>query len=138
MKPDPDCIFCNIVAGISQGHKVLESDEVLSIMDAYPSSEGHALVMPKQHYTSVFDVSEAAMQAVALAARGIAAAIRAELAPDGMVISQLNGPAAGQTVMHYHVHVVPRNEGARRRLHGDRGADPARLAELARAIAARL
>lgn len=138
MSSDHDCIFCNIVAGASPGHKVLETDEVLSIMDLYPSADGHALVMPKKHYTSVFDISEAAMQAVALAARRIALAIREELAPDGMVVSQLNGPAAGQTVMHYHVHVVPRNEGARRRLHGDRRADPERLAELARAIGARL
>ena len=138
MNADSDCIFCNIVAGIKPAHKVLETDQVLSIMDVFPSSDGHTLVMPKHHYTSVFDITESAMQAVALAARRIAAAIRAELAPGGMVISQLNGPAAGQTVMHYHVHVVPRNEGAHRHLHGEREADPARLAELARAIAARL
>lgn len=138
MSSDPDCIFCKIVAGIDPGHKVLETDQVLSIMDVFPSSEGHTLVMPKHHYASVFDITEPAMQAVALAVRRIAAAIRAELAPDGMVISQLNGPAAGQTVMHYHVHVAPRNEGSRRRLHGAREADPARLAELARAIAAKL
>lgn len=138
MRSDTDCIFCSIVAGVRPCHKVLETDQVLAIMDIYPSSDGHTLVMPKEHFESVFDISESAMQAVALAARRTAAAIRAELAPDGMVVSQLNGAAAGQTVMHYHVHVVPRNEGARRRLHGEQGADPTRLAELARAIAARL
>jgi histidine triad (HIT) family protein len=138
MRSDTDCIFCNIVAGVRPCHKVLETDQVLAIMDIYPSSDGHTLVMPKDHFESIFDISESAMQAVALAARRIAGAIRAELAPDGMVVSQLNGAAAGQTVMHYHVHVVPRSEGARRRLHGERGADPSRLAKLARAIAARL
>ena len=138
MRTEVDCVFCGIVSGARPCHKVLETDQVLAIMDVYPSSEGHALVMPKDHYESVFDISESAMQAVALAARRVAAAVRAELEPDGMVISQLNGPAAGQTVMHYHVHVVPRNEGERRRLHGERIADPARLAELAHAIGARL
>lgn len=138
MRAEVDCIFCSIVAGGQPCHKVLETEQVLAIMDLYPSSEGHTLVMPKEHYESIFDISEAAMQAVAAAARRVAAAVRAEVDPDGMVISQLNGAAAGQTVMHYHVHVAPRNEGARRRLHGERGADPARLAELARAIAVRL
>lgn len=138
MKSDPECIFCKIVSGAQPSHKVLETDQVLSIMDLYPSSEGHTLILPKEHYESVFDITEAAMQAVTFATRRVAAAVRAEVEPDGMVISQLNGAAAGQTVMHYHVHVVPRNEGERRRLHGERGADPARLAELARAIAARL
>lgn len=133
-----DCVFCQIVSGAQPCHKVLETDHVLAIMDIYPSCDGHTLVMPKDHCESVFDISESAMQAVALAVRRIAAGIRAALEPDGMVVSQLNGPAAGQTVMHYHVHVVPRNEGERRRLHGESGADPARLAELARAIAAKL
>jgi histidine triad (HIT) family protein len=138
MKSDPDCVFCNIVAGAKPGYKVLETDRVLSIMDIFPASEGHTLVMPKHHCTGVFDIAESDMQAVALAARRIAAAIRAELAPDGMTITQVNGAAAGQTVMHYHVHLLPRTEGERMRLHGQREADPARLAELARAIAARL
>ena len=138
MGSEADCIFCSIVSGTRPCHKVLETDQVLAIMDLYPSSEGHTLVIPKHHCESIFDISDSTMQAVALAARRVAAAVRAELAPDGMVISQLNGPAAGQTVMHYHVHVVPRNEGERRRLHGERIADPERLAVLARAIGARL
>lgn len=135
---DPDCIFCRIVAGTMPCHKVLETDRVLSIMDIFPASEGHTLVMPKQHYETVFDITASAVQAVALAARSIAAAIRAELSPDGMTIAQANGAAAGQTVMHYHVHLLPRTEGVRMSLHGQQQADPARLAELARAIAARL
>ncbi len=133
-----DCIFCRIVAGTMPCHKVLETDQVLSIMDIFPASEGHTLVMPKQHYESVFDISTSAMQAVAVAARSIAAAIRAELSPDGMTIAQVNGAAAGQTVMHYHVHLLPRTEGERMSLHGHEQADPVRLAELARAFAARL
>lgn len=133
-----DCIFCNIVAGTKPCHKVLETDLVLSFMDILPASEGHTLVIPKQHCETVFDISESAMQAVALAARRIAAAIRAELAPDGLTIAQANGAAAGQTVMHYHLHLLPRTRGQAMRLHGATAADPARLDELARAFAARL
>jgi len=138
MTTDSDCIFCAIVAGSMPCHKVLETDRVMSIMDIYPASEGHALVIPKRHCATVFDISDSDMQAVALAGKRIAAAIRAELAPDGMTIAQVNGAAAGQSVMHYHLHLLPRTEGERMRLHGDEQADPARLEELARAFAARL
>jgi histidine triad (HIT) family protein len=107
-------------------------------MDIFPASEGHTLVIPKQHFESVFEISESAMQAVSLAARRIASAIRAELEPDGMTIAQVNGEAAGQTVMHYHLHLLPRTRGQSMRLHGTREADPARLEALACAFAARL
>ena len=138
MTTDPDCIFCAIVAGSMPSHKVLETDTVLSIMDIFPASEGHTLVIPKRHCASIFEISDSDMQAVALAGKRIAAAIRAELAPDGMTIAQANGAAAGQSVMHYHLHLLPRTEGERMRLHGDTQADSARLEELARAFAARL
>ena len=68
----------------------------------------------------------------------IVAAISSQLAPDGMTVAQANGAAAGQTVMHYHLHLVPRTEGERMRLHRQHEAHSARLAELARAFAARL
>jgi histidine triad (HIT) family protein len=132
------CIFCNIVTGAMPCHKVLETDMVLSFMDIFPASEGHTLVIPKQHFETVFEISESAMQAVSLAARRIAAAIRTELAPDGLTIAQVNGAAAGQTVMHYHLHLLPRTRGQAMRLHGSDEADPVRLEALARAFAARL
>lgn len=133
-----DCIFCRIIAGELPCHKVMETGKVLSIMDIHPASEGHTLVIPKRHCESVFDIDAEDMQAVALAARRIAAAIRAELAPDGMTVTQANGVAAGQTVMHYHVHLIPRTAGERMLFHGEGETDPKRLVELARAFAARL
>ena len=132
------CIFCRIVAGELPCHKVMETDQVLSIMDINPASEGHTLVIPKRHSESVYDIEAQDMQAVALAARQIAAAIRAELSPDGLTVTQANGAAAGQTVMHYHVHLIPRTAGERMRFHGQEGADARALEELARAFAARL
>jgi len=133
-----ECVFCSIAAGAKPCHKVLETDTILSFMDIFPATEGHTLVIPKQHFETVFEISESAMQAVSLAARRIASAIHAELAPDGMTIAQVNGEAAGQTVLHYHLHLLPRTRGQSMRLHGSRKADPARLAALARAFAARL
>ena len=138
MDAHPDCIFCRIVAGELPSHRVMETTQVLAIMDIHPASEGHTLVIPKRHSETVYDIESDDMQAVALAARRIAAAIRAQLSPDGMTVTQANGEAAGQTVMHYHVHLIPRTAGERMRFHGQDGADPKRLAELARAIAARL
>jgi histidine triad (HIT) family protein len=135
---DTDCIFCQIVDGTRISQKVLETDEVLCFMDIYPASEGHVLVIPKQHCNSVYDIPESAMVAVAAAARRVAAALRAEFDPDGMTISQANGAAAGQTVMHYHMHLIPRSDGERRRQHGTGPADPGRLEEIAAALAARL
>jgi histidine triad (HIT) family protein len=135
---DTDCIFCQIVGGTRISQKVLETDEVLCFMDIFPASEGHVLVIPKQHCTSVFDIPEAAMTAVASAVWRVAAALRAEFDPDGMTISQANGAAAGQTVMHYHVHLIPRSDGERLRQHGSGAEDPGRLDEIAAALAARL
>ena len=135
---DTDCIFCQIAVGARDCHKVLETDEIVCFMDIFPASEGHALVIPKQHCTSVFDIPERALEAVTSAVRRVAAALRAELDPDGMTITQANGGAAGQTVMHYHMHLIPRTSGERLRLHGTGEGDPTRLAEIAAALAARL
>ena len=133
-----ECIFCQIVAGERACRKVLETEEVISFMDIFPASEGHTLVIPKQHCSSVFDIPESAMLAAAATVRRVAAAIEAELAPDGMTVTQANGEAAGQTVMHYHVHLIPRTTGERMRFHGTGEADPNRLAAIAAALAARL
>ena len=138
MHAQPDCIFCRIIAGEMPCHRVMETDQVLSIMDKFPASDGHTLVIPKRHFESVYDIEAQDMQAVALAARRIAAAIRAELSPDGMTVTQANGAAAGQTVMHYHVHLIPRTAGERMRFHGQDDADPHRLEALAHAFARRL
>ena len=138
MHAQPDCIFCRIIAGEMPCHRVMETDKVLSIMDIFPASDGHTLVIPKRHFESVYDIETEDMQAVALAARRIAAAIRAELAPDGMTVTQANGAAAGQTVMHYHVHLIPRTAGERMRFHGQEDSDPKRLDVLARALSRRL
>ena len=138
MSSQAECIFCGIVAGSRPCHKVIETEAALAFMDIHPASEGHTLVIPKRHCETVFDITDEDMRAVAALVRRVAAAIRTQLAPDGLSIAQVNGTAAGQTVMHYHVHLLPRTQGEPMRLHGSRPADPDQLATLARALAAHL
>ncbi len=133
-----DCIFCRIVAGEAPAHRVHEDELTLSFMDAFPVTDGHTLVVTKAHAPTIFDASEAALTAVAASARRVAHAIRATLAPDGLMVFQLNGAAAMQTVFHYHMHLMPRRDGEPLALHSRVPGDPARLAEIASQLRAAL
>ena len=138
MTAKPDCIFCQIVAGRAPAARVAESEHALAFLDLFPAAEGHALVIPKPHYENLFEADVETLPDVHLLARRVALAMRRALAPDGMMVFQLNGAAAGQTVFHYHAHLLPRSAGSELRIHGRQKADPARLSELAARIAARL
>jgi histidine triad (HIT) family protein len=138
MSFDPSCIFCRIAEGDAPAAKVYEDELSLAFLDLFPVTEGHTLVIPKAHYENLFEASEATLPAVWLAARRVARALRKALAPDGMMVFQLNGAAAGQTVFHYHAHLVPRAAGSELRLHGREKANSARLDSLAARIAAAL
>jgi len=137
MSSDPDCIFCKIIAGEIPSFKLYEDDDTFAFMDINPASEGHALVIPKEHSADVHAVSHAAIASTVVTAKKIATAIDATLAPDGMNLVQCNGPAAAQSVMHFHMHVLPRSKGDNLELNwglepGDMDAI-ARLAERIRA-----
>lgn len=132
----PDCIFCAIVAGRAPAAKIAESEHALAFLDLFPVTEGHALVIPKTHYENLFEADATTLPDVHLLARRVALAMRRALAPDGLMMFQLNGAAAGQTVFHYHAHLLPRMAGTELRLHGRQAADRARLAEVAARIAA--
>ena len=106
-----NCIFCKIVAGEIPCFKLHEDDATLAFMDINPASEGHALVIPKEHAADVHAVSEAAIAATVVTAKKVATAIEKTLHPGGMNLVQCNGPAAAQSVMHFHMHVLPRSEG---------------------------
>ena len=111
MTADADCLFCKIIAGEIPCFKLFENDETLAFMDINPASEGHALVIPKEHSRDVHAVSDAAITATIATAKKIAAAIDKTLNPDGLNLLQCNGPAAAQSVFHFHMHVLPRREG---------------------------
>lgn len=135
----PDCIFCRIVAGDAPSHRVFEDDEVLVFMDIQPVAAGHTLVIPKRHCDDLFEASEDSMAAVARVSVRIARAIRAALEPDGVFVAQANGAAAGQTVFHYHLHLIPRKHGESRRIfHGRRPEGAEQLAATCARIRAHL
>jgi len=105
------CVFCRIVAGEIPATRVYENEVVLAFMDIGQVNPGHVLVATKDHVENVYALDDAQAAAVARAAARIARAIRSAFAPAGLSVYQANGAAAGQTVFHYHVHLVPRLEG---------------------------
>ena len=105
-------------------------------MDIQPVSDGHLLIVPKAHSEDLLDTDPASLAAVMSASRRLALALKRALGPDGIGVHQLNGSAAGQTGVHYHMHLIPRNHGDPTAFHGRKAGDPARLAENALRIAA--
>src|SRR5436305_9193063 len=100
---DPDCIFCKIVAGAVPCFKLYENGETLAFMDINPVHDGHALVISKVHYPTVFEIEPEAFAAVSRTAVKIAGAVNKAVAPDGLNLVQSNGPGAAQSVPHFHV-----------------------------------
>ena len=130
-----DCLFCKIVAGELPSTRVHEDDRVIAIMDIFPATRGHVLVIPRAHATDVNEVSEDDLAAVASVAKRLAGLAMRGLAADGVTIMQSNGAAAWQTVFHYHVHVIPRYRDDPLVLPwrpGEAPADPAELVDISR------
>lgn len=106
-----DCIFCKIIRGEIPCFKVYEDSRVLAFGDINPISEGHTLVIPKNHAQNLWDIPGEDLTAVHLASQKVALAIKEALEPAGVAVLQLNGRGVNQVVMHYHVHLMPRAEG---------------------------
>ena len=136
MSPEAPCIFCEIVARRASAHRVYEDESVLIFMDLFPAHPGHTLVIPKLHNETLFETSTDDLKAVIAQSKPLAHAIRQVFEPDGIAVIQLNGAAAGQTVFHYHMHLIPRNEGEPFGIHGKRMGDAAVLASQAAKLAA--
>ena len=113
MKTDANCIFCEIVAGQIPCFKLLEDDDTLALMDIYPANDGHCLVLAKEHYPTLFEISDEAFAAVSRSVSRVARAVNQALSPEGLNLVQANGPGAQQSVKHFHVHVLPRKLGRR-------------------------
>ncbi len=111
MITDPECIFCKIVAGDIPSTKVFEDDQVLSFMDINPVGQGHLLIIPKNHYPTLFDIPEADLNAVYGTAKRIATALKGALDMPGLNLIQSNGRAASQIIDHFHLHLIPRWPG---------------------------
>jgi histidine triad (HIT) family protein len=106
-----NCVFCKIVAKQIPASVVYEDERVLAFMDLGQVNPGHVLVAAKAHAENLYELTEADAAAVFRAAARVARAIRAAFAPPGLSVYQANGHPAGQTVLHFHLHLVPRHEG---------------------------
>jgi histidine triad (HIT) family protein len=127
----PDCIFCAIIAGHVSGHIVDEDDDCVTFMDAFPAAPGHTLIVTRQHYCDLLHAPPAAIAAVAAKSVAVAQAVKSVMQAEGIGVFQLNGAAAGQTVFHYHLHLIPRNRGEQLQIHSRVAGEPRALAQLA-------
>ena len=127
MAYDPNNIFAKILRGEVPSHKVYEDDATIAILDVMPQSDGHTLVIPKALAENLFELDTASLEAVIRTGQRLALAVRRAFQPDGVTLMQFNGAEAGQTVFHFHLHVVPRYAGQPLRSHGRGFADPAVL-----------
>lgn len=104
-----DCIFCKLANHVFDTNIIYEDDTFTVILDAAPANPGHALILPKEHYQDIFDIDEETLGKAMKLAKKIAARQTEVLGCDGVNVIQNNKEAAGQSVLHYHLHVIPRN-----------------------------
>jgi len=132
---DQSCVFCRIARGEVEGVIVYQDPRVLALMDLHPATRGHLLVMPKEHIKDIFVVSETLGASIMEVTVRLARALRDTLAPAGLNLIQANGAAAGQTIGHFHLHLVPRYSGDRVTLEFGHGGEAAPLSDLQRVAA---
>ncbi len=139
MTYDPDNIFGKILSGAIPAHKVYEDADVLAIMDVFPQSRGHTLVIPKAPSRNLLDADPQVLSALMPTIQKLARAVVAATGADGFRLVQFNEEASGQTVFHLHFHIIPAYVGHELARHaaGTR-ADDAELAQLAKDIASQL
>lgn len=135
---DPDNIFAKILRGEIPAHKVFEDDQVFVMMDIFPQSKGHLLVIPKAPSRNLLDADPATLSRVIPYVQKVVRAVQKALTPDGIRVMQFNEAPAGQSVFHLHFHIIPIYEGVPIGRHGEGKADDGELAQQARAIAAAL
>jgi len=125
-----ECIFCRIVRGRMRAAVVSETPDLLAIMDLYPATPGHLLVLPKDHIEDIHSMPEDLGARLMARTIALAKAVRRALSPAGINLIQANGAAAGQTVPHFHLHLVPRYPGDDVELRFGHGVAAAELPEL--------
>ena len=114
---DPNNIFAKILRGEIPATRVYEDDDVVAFMDVMPQGKGHTLVVPKAPSRNLLDADPATLGALLAAVQRIARAVKTAFSADGVTVIQFNEPAAGQSVFHLHVHVIPRFDGVPLRPH---------------------
>ena len=110
MKKD-DCIFCRLANGDIPVDAIYEDDLVKVIFDAGPASEGHVLIIPKSHADGIYDLTDEQAERIFAVAVKVSNALKKAFEPDGLNVVQNNGEIAGQTVFHFHMHLIPIYKG---------------------------
>ncbi|NLL93714.1 MAG: HIT family protein [Clostridiales bacterium] len=108
---DSNCIFCKIANGEIPSYTIYEDNMFRVIFDLGPASKGHALVLPKEHFKNIFSLSDEYAAKALIIAKKVVTAMTEELECDGFNILQNNEEIAGQTVFHFHIHLIPRYKG---------------------------
>ena len=105
---DDNCIFCKLANGDIPTNSIYEDDDFKVILDASPATKGHALILPKQHYANIFEIEDETLAKAAKLAKKIMTHEKDVLGCEGYNLVQNNGEVAGQTVFHFHMHLIPR------------------------------
>ena len=108
---DDNCIFCKLANGDIPTNSICEDDDFKVILDASPATKGHALILPKQHYANIFEIEDETLAKAAKLAKKIMTHEKDVLGCEGYNLVQNNGEVAGQTVFHFHMHLIPRYNG---------------------------
>ncbi len=136
--PDEHCIFCRMVAGDVHCHRLYEDEHCLAFLDHSPASPGHTLIITKRHYDDLFTAEASDVARVAALSVPLAGAIDRALGCAGLRVQQLNRAAAGQSVFHYHMHLIPQQTVAGGAVHGRHRAAGQALARIAEQIRAEM
>jgi histidine triad (HIT) family protein len=134
MSYQQDNVFARILRGELPAHKVWEDEHTFAFMDIMPQADGHTLVIPKYPAQDLFDLPAEYLGRTLETTQRVARAVKQAFAAEGIMIAQLSGAAAGQTVFHVHFHILPRFSGIDFRMHARDMAKPEVLAEHARRI----
>ena len=108
---DDNCIYCKLATGEIPTATLYEDEDFRVILDARPAAKGHALILPKQHYANLYELDDSVASKVLVLAKKVITKMTDILGCDGYNIVQNNGEAAGQTVFHFHMHLIPRSKG---------------------------
>jgi histidine triad (HIT) family protein len=138
MAYDQNNIFAKVLRGEIPCHKIYEDEDTLAFLDIMPRTEGHALVITKEKACDLFDIKPEALAKLMAVVQKLAPKIKEAVGADGVLIQQFNGAAAGQTVFHLHVHIIPRKEAEALKPHAGQMADQAELATTAEEIRKKL
>jgi len=105
------CSFCGIASGKEQASVVYEDDSIVAFMDLRPANVGHTLVVPREHWETIYDIPEKILADLFAVVKRVSVAVKKTVGAEGISILQFNERAAGQSVRHFHVHVIPRSRG---------------------------